>query len=124
MDIQAFDKEISEAMKAHDAWSMRLTTAINLGECETTPGDIACDDKCAFGKWLYGNGIDDTIKAGKPYQVTRRLHADFHKLAGQVARLAEDGKKGEAYALLDGEYAQKSSKLLRALTKWRGELNA
>ena len=123
MNPADLDKEIREAITAHDAWNRRLTTAINLGNCETAPSDIAVDDKCAFGKWLYSGELDEATKAGKPYQVTKRLHAEFHDVAARVARLAEEGKKAEAYALLDGEYSQRSSKLLRALTKWRGELN-
>ncbi len=122
MDHAELDKEIRAAVAAHDEWNRRLTTAINLGSCTTAPTDIAVDDKCAFGQWLYGDDLDDDLKAGKPYQVTKRLHADFHDVAARVAELAEAGKKGDAYALLDGEYSQKSSKLLRALTKWRGEL--
>ena len=116
------DKEIRAALVAHDSWNRRLTTAINLGNCETAPSDIAVDDKCAFGKWLYGPELDEETKAGKPYQVTRRLHAEFHDVAARVAALAEAGRKGDAYALLDGEYSQRSSKLMRALTKWRSEL--
>ncbi len=122
MDHAVLDKEIRAAIAAHDAWNRRLTTAINLGNCETAPADIAVDNKCDFGKWLYGPDFDEETKAGKPYQVTRRLHAEFHDVAARVAALAEEGKKAEAYTLLDGEYAEKSSKLLRALTKWRGEL--
>lgn len=123
MDHAELDKEIRAAIAAHDAWNRRLTTAINLGNCETAPDEIACDDKCAFGKWLYGPEMDAEVKRGKPYQVTKRLHAEFHQCAARVATLAEARNKGEAYALLDGEYTQKSSKLMRALTKWRSELD-
>ena len=116
------DKEIRAAVQAHDAWNRRLTTAINLGSCETAPEDIAVDHKCDFGKWLYGDDLDAETKNGKPFTVTKRLHADFHNVAARVADLAEQGKKAEAYTLLDGEYSFASSKLMRALTKWRGEL--
>ncbi len=116
------DKEIRAAIIAHDEWNRRLTTAINLGNCETAPADITVDHKCAFGKWLYSPDIDAETKSAQPYQVIKRLHADFHECAGRVAVFAEKGDKGQAYALLDGEYTQKSSKLMRALTKWRGEL--
>lgn len=122
MDPLELDKEIRNAVAAHDAWTRRLSTAINLGNCETAPGEIAVDDKCAFGQWLYGPTFDEETKAGKPYQVTRRLHAEFHDVAAKVAALAEAGRKSEAYALLDGEYTRVSGKLMRALTKWRGEL--
>ena len=122
MDHAILEKEIRAAVTAHDAWNRRLSTAINLGNCETTPADIAVDDKCEFGQWLRGSDFDEATKSGKPYQVTMRLHAEFHDVAARVAELAEAGKKADAYRLLDGEYAEKSSKLMRALTKWRGEL--
>lgn len=122
MDHAILEKEIRAAIAAHDAWNRRLSTAINLGNCETAPADIAVDDKCEFGQWLHGPGLDEETKSGKPYQVTKRLHAEFHDVAARVAQLAEEGKKVEAYNLLDGEYAEKSSKLMRALSKWRGEL--
>jgi hypothetical protein len=32
------------------------------------------------------------------------------------------GQKDNAMALLEGEYTERSEKLLRALTKWRGEV--
>jgi len=122
MEHSELDKEIRAAVKAHDAWSRRLSTAINLGSCETAPSDIAVDNKCEFGKWLYEGGLDADTTDSKPFQVTKRLHADFHKVAARVADLAEQGKKGEAYTLMDGEYSFAASKLMRALAKWRGEL--
>ncbi len=122
MDPLELDHEIRTAIAAHEAWTRRLSTAINLGNCETAPADIAVDDKCDFGQWLYGPTFDEATRAGKPYQVTRRLHAEFHDVAARVAAFAEAGQKSQAYALLDGEYTEKSGKLMRALTKWRGEL--
>ncbi len=84
--------------------------------------DIGCDEKCAFGKWLHGPEIDAATRNSKPYQVTRRLHAEFHKAAHEIAVLAVEGKKGEAFRLIDRDYRVISEKLLRALNKWRGEL--
>ncbi len=56
--------------------------------------------------------------------MTKRVHADFHRLAQDIAVLAMAGKKSEAFALMDGEYKATSDKLLRALNKWRGEVRA
>ena len=122
MDKDKLEKEIQAAVGAHGAWKLKLTATINRGESETALEDIACDNKCAFGKWLYGPEIDDATKAGKPYQVTKRLHAEFHESAHEVAALALEGKKSEAFRLMDGDYRAKSEKLQRALNKWRGEV--
>lgn len=121
MPTQTLVNEIDKALAAHAAWRQKLTSAIRTGQLDASPHDIACDDKCAFGNWLRGPSLNAATKARKPYQVTRRLHAEFHEVAGQVARLAEDGKRGEAFALLDNEYATRSETLTRALNKWRGE---
>ena len=114
--------EIDRAIEAHAAWKQKLTAAINEGRCEQSPEEIGCDDKCAFGKWLYGESLDAETKARKPYEVTRRLHAEFHQVAGKVARLAETGDRGVAFQLMDGEYSARSDILSRALKKWRSEV--
>lgn len=121
MTNQVLIDQIDNALGAHAAWRQKLTTAILSGTLETSPADIACDDKCAFGQWLYGPDIHDSTRERKPYQVTRRLHAEFHKVAAEVAELAEVGKRGEAFALLDGEFSARSDTLSRALKKWRSE---
>lgn len=124
MSNQALVKEIDAALAAHAQWKMKLTHAINIGHCEQGAANVACDDKCAFGQWLYGPTLDEGIKARKPYQVTRRLHAEFHETAGKIATLADEGKKGEAFAMMDSTYSVRSDKLTRALHKWKGELTA
>ena len=124
MDKDKLESEIQAAVGAHGAWKMKLTAAINRGQSDTPLDDIGCDDKCAFGRWLHSSEIDSETKAGKPYQVTRRLHAEFHKAAHDVAALALEGRKGEAFRMMDGEYRDVSDKLLRALNKWRGEVRS
>ncbi len=113
---------IKKAMGAHGAWKLKLRTAINVGRSEITPAKAACDDQCEFGKWLYGSTIDRETRSGMPYQVVRRLHAEFHGCAGKVLSLALSQRKTEAAALLEGEFTERSAKLVRALTKWRGEI--
>lgn len=122
MPAQDLALEIDKALAAHAAWRQKLTTAIRTGQINASPHDIARDDKCAFGLWLHGPSLDKATKQRKPYQVTRRLHAEFHEVAGQVARLVEDGKCGEAVKLLDNEYATRSETLTRALKIWRDQL--
>jgi hypothetical protein len=103
-------------------WKMRLRTAITSGKCEVTAGDACRDDKCAFGKWIYGPSLDSQVKSDVPYQVIKRLHAEFHRVAGGVLAHVERGNVADAKALMDGEFAARSEKLVRALTKWKGEL--
>lgn len=114
--------EIREAIHAHGTWKLRLSTAIATGKSDADPYTTKCDNLCAFGQWLYGPTIDSATRAGKPYQVVKRLHAEFHDTASRVLDLALSGRKQEARMLMDDEYAQRSDKLIRALTKWRKEL--
>jgi len=115
-------EEIKKAMGAHGAWKLRLRTAISVGRSDANPSQVKCDNLCEFGKWLYGQSIDGETKRGMPYQVIRRLHAEFHACASSVLELAIAGRKDQAITLLEGEYTERSDKLVRAMTKWRGEI--
>ncbi len=114
-------KNITDAIGAHGAWKLRLRTAINTGRSDAKPSDVRCDDRCALGEWLHGPAMDTQTRSGLPYQVTKRLHAEFHGTAADVLTLALDGRKDEASSLLNGDFTARSEKLVRALTKWKGE---
>ena len=122
MRTQNMIKEINDAIGAHGLWKMRLRTAINSGAGDVHSTTARCDDKCAFGKWLYGETLDGNTRAGKPYQVIRRLHAEFHQLAGDVLAKVERGDRPGAEHIFTGAYVEKSERLVRGLTKWKGEL--
>jgi Chemoreceptor zinc-binding domain len=122
MSGPALLKEINDAIGAHGMWKMRLRTAINTGASDIAPRDAGCDDRCQFGAWLHGPQIDQQTKGGMPYQVIKRLHADFHRSAGTVLQDAVSGRKDAAEQALTGEFAEKSEKLVRALNKWKREL--
>jgi hypothetical protein len=115
---------IRTAIGAHGAWKLKLKTTVSTGRSDSTPEIVRRDDQCEFGKWLHGQGVDSATRAGMPYQVVRRLHAEFHQCAGRVLALGLDGKKSEASQLLEGEYTARSEKLVTALSKWRGELQS
>jgi len=115
-------KEINDAIGAHGAWKLKLRTAIMMGRSDTEPATVRCDDRCALGRWLYGASLDAQTRAGKPYQVVRRLHAEFHQSAATVLEDALAGRKDQAGQRLEGEFKERSDKLVRALTKWKGEL--
>lgn len=119
-----FIKEINDAIGAHGAWKLKLRTAISVGKSDIEPATVRCDDRCAFGRWLYGPTIDGHTRSGKPYQVIHRLHAEFHQTAATVLESALAGRKAQATEILDGEFKERSEKLVRALTKWKGELQS
>lgn len=117
-----FIKEINDAIGAHGMWKLKLRTAISVGHSDVEPATARCNDRCAFGRWLQGSTIDRQTRAGKPYQVIHRLHTEFHHTAATVLEDALAGRKAKATELLDGEFRERSEKLVRALNKWKGEL--
>jgi len=115
-------EQVRNAIGAHGAWKLKLKTAIATSRFASDPANVSRDDQCDFGRWLYSSSLDEATRTGKPYQVVRRLHAEFHSCAGKVLALAISGRAEEASTLFNSEYDEKSSTLVRALTKWRGEL--
>ncbi|MBU3079102.1 CZB domain-containing protein [Sphingomonas quercus] len=116
-------KGIADGIGAHGLWKMRLRSAISSGISDANVAEVRCDDKCAFGKWLHHSPeIDAGTKGGLPYKVVKRLHAEFHVTAADVLAHALHGRKTQASALFETEFSEKSEKLVRALMKWKGEL--
>ncbi len=46
---------IQKAIAAHTAWKARLRTAISTGTFEVEHSAVRADNRCDFGKWLYGS---------------------------------------------------------------------
>ena len=122
MSNQALVSQINDAIGAHGMWKLRLRTSVQTGKSDITPEVAGCDDACTFGKWLKHSPIEPAVKSGVPYQVVSRLHADFHRAAGNVLADALTGRPKEAEATLQGEFTERSEKLVKALTKWKREL--
>lgn len=114
--------QINDAIGAHGMWKMRLRTAIRTGMGDIDSRVATRDCECAFGKWIHGPLLDPAIKVGTPYQVIRRLHAEFHRAAGDVLANLEKGEAARAEVAMENEFAPRSEKLVRALTKWKAEL--
>ena len=124
MNTRIYVEEIKTAIGAHGAWKMKLKTAITTGKTDLDPNVLRCDDQCALGKWLHGSSIDLQTRMGMPYKVNKRVHAEFHECAARVVELVLKHENAKAAALLEGEFTEKSDKVVRALNKGRGELLA
>lgn len=116
--------EIDAAIAAHATWKLRLKTAISTGRVEQNVDTVRRCDQCAFGEWLKGPTLSDEVRAGKPFEVVYRLHADFHRIAADVLAAVAAGKPSAAQEILDGPFSDKSRILVVALNKWRNELRA
>lgn len=116
-------EEIKSAVAAHGQWKQKLRTAINTGECESTPDRVKQDDNCAFGKWLHYR-IDASEKNSAHYANVISIHAEFHKVAGHVLSLALKGEKDQANDLisLGGQFSKLSSRLTQEMKAWQESL--
>ena len=115
----SFEDEITKAIGAHGMWKNRLRSAIDNGKADSNPVDVAKDNGCPFGQWLYGSTIPATARASEGYTAVRKLHADFHKCAAKVLECVSSGQKAQADALMAGEYAKISGDLTTAMMKWK-----
>jgi len=99
-----------EIIGAHVMWKQRLT-AFLAGESSETldPETIRLDDRCALGKWIYGDG--KPMGELPRYEEVRELHAQFHQNAAEVVKLHLAGNTADAEKLLQGDYSRLSEKL-------------
>ena len=119
MASMTLENEIIKAIEAHWKWKMRLRSAIDSGKLDANPVEVAKDNICDFGRWLYGSTIPNTERTSADYPSVRELHADFHKCAANVLECVANGQKAQADALMTGEYAEVSVALIAAMTKWK-----
>ena len=97
------DINVDSAIEAHRQWKVRLRKAIEHAE-QLDAQTISCDDRCALGQWLYGNGGHRF--GGQPGFVSLIAHhKEFHQAAGAVARSINAGRMDEARALLGANTA-------------------
>ncbi|MFZ3175988.1 MAG: CZB domain-containing protein [Thiobacillus sp.] len=99
-----------EIIGAHVMWKQRLTSFLAGESTENLdPETIRLDDRCALGKWLYGEG--SAMSELPRYEEVRGLHAQFHQYAADVVNLHLAGNSAEAEKLLQGDYSRLSEKL-------------
>jgi methyl-accepting chemotaxis protein len=118
-------EEIKKAIGAHGMWKARLSAAIDSGSSDAKPETVSVDNLCDFGKWLYGDSIDNAVKKSDHYQKCRDLHAIFHREAGNVLRLALQGQKEKAQQAMsyNGSFGSASAELTRAMINWERSLS-
>ena len=120
MDNQILDAQIKDAIGAHGMWKVKLKAAVTTGALPKPARDIACDDQCAFGKWLYGLRSDSSVSSQSHYKSVMAKHAQFHKIAGRVAAEVERGNLSAASAILTGsEYGSATDDLVTAMADWK-----
>jgi hypothetical protein len=120
-------KQIDAAIETHKIWKERLIVAVESGDCDINPSDVVVDNKCAFGKWLYGENIQDSERSGDSYNKVQTWHALFHKEASYVIELVREDKIDEAKLAMTEEgrrYCQVSTVLIQLLEDWKERILA
>jgi hypothetical protein len=112
-------EDINKATAGHDAWKGRLAKAIQNGKADITPQQAEADDCCDFGRWLYS--LPPQTRQTGQFETVRVLHAQFHKQAALVLRLALAGHRQLAkLAMAQGSgFALLSADLVAALRRWK-----
>ena len=102
---------------AHSSWKTHIRKAIDTGVSEFTVENTCKDDRCELGKWIYG--LQSEQKTAPEWTKLKAMHAQFHTEAGQVLKLALDGRKQDAeQALAIGSaFSKVSSGLVMFLTE-------
>jgi hypothetical protein len=120
MNIQ---EEIQKAIGAHRQWKQRLHAAIDSGTFDQSVSTVCQDNQCAFGKWLYS--LDRKTSSSNRYQCVKAAHADFHREAARILKLALDGKKKDAEEGLSfsSKFAAVSAKLTLEMIAWKNEVD-
>jgi methyl-accepting chemotaxis protein len=116
---------LDTAIKAHAQWKDRLKGAVETRTSDIAPDQACLDNRCQFGKWIYGEGAAAPLpERGADYDRVRQLHAEFHRCAGDTLRkaLAGDRTGYDRDTGPSGPFHIVSTELTRALLFWRRRL--
>lgn len=111
------DLNIPDAMAAHVNWKVRLQKYIDGKSDEVLDPMMVCrDDQCTLGKWIHGPATA-RFHADKSFHALRSDHAQFHYVAANVVRYMQEKDPAGAEALLKGEYARVSHRVIKMLNE-------
>jgi len=105
-----------DAVAAHQRWKIQLRACID-GNCEhlLAPSTVSDDCDCVLGKWLNescAHGICHT----PTFIELKRVHADFHRIAGQVLSAVYTGRRAEAEEIMGSAFAPASARIVMLLS--------
>jgi methyl-accepting chemotaxis protein len=114
--------DFDKAVDAHRAWKVTLSTAL-AEHTQLDAATIRCDDRCALGQWLHGEG--SARFASRPHFVRLlQQHAEFHEAAAEVAAAVNQQASARAETLLGSgsRFATASTQTVSAIVQLQREL--
>lgn len=90
-----------EAIQAHSAWKLKLSTYLRKPDGSLNSATIRLDNKCALGQWLHGEGRK--FSNVPEYKKLVAEHARFHRAAAAVVDKANSGKSTSEETALGGK---------------------
>lgn len=108
---------LHQVLDAHMAWRTRLQDVLKGTSTEVLEvRQIAPDNLCVLGKWLYGPGKQQFGELPE-YEVLRTIHGQFHHTAGRILADSKKGNQDAAERLLRGEFRTLSDQIQLALVR-------
>ena len=106
-----FEQGVSE----HLAWKDRLFEFLARPDGRLNPSEVASDQNCNLGKWIYGEG--SKYAEHPEFATLRSEHAHFHKVVANIVSGARLGLsvRHEAALERETEFGKTSAKVISAL---------
>lgn len=102
---------LRDVLNAHLAWNDRLKGFLEGTSNEQLDvNQIAPDNLCILGKWIYGPGQKQFGKL-KEFSELRQTHNLFHKTAGQIVHEFKTGNSNTAANLLRSKFRPLSNQI-------------
>lgn len=111
----------NQVIFAHSDWKNRFKLFLE-GKEKLVQTDVAKDNQCELGKWLYGIGREH---AHLPeYLNVKEKHAQFHGVAAQVVGQSLKLPKDKAVQLVEvgSDYAKASAACVNAISQLKRRL--
>lgn len=116
--LLGLDVALQSALKAHGAWKQRMIRAVARKNTHVTIEELRMAEISDFGRFLMELPLE--LQQSERLAEVRRLHADLHIAAAEVAFMMKQGKHAEARAAMSsGAFPQISAALNQALVRWQ-----
>ena len=108
-----------DAIKAHVAWKIKLTTYIKKPDRSLNHEVVCKDDNCDLGKWIHNEG--KAFANLVEYNQLKKEHARFHKAAADIIKKADAGHglSEEVAVGMKSEYNEASNNVVSAIMQMK-----